>query len=387
MTFMSGAIACQCTSLQLPTFSPLGGFAPTANLQSLPNRLWITEITMPRRSPRLDGGRPEIGNRTMHISEQPKLVTIYGGSGFVGRHVVRVLARRGYRIRIAVRRPDLAYHLQPLGNVGQIRAVQTNLRYRWSVARAAEGAEVVINLVAILRESGAQKFAAVNQRGSQYVAEAAAAAGARLIHVSAIGADPESPSIYASTKGEAERQALRNCKDAIIFRPSIVFGPEDEFFNRFAAMARISPFLPLIGGGQTRFQPVFVGDVAEAIARAVDGELKEGRIYELGGPEIFTFRQCMEIVTEAANRPRFLVSVPWFLARGLARAFGWLPFFPITADQVRQLERDNVVSEQAQRQGRTLEGIGIKARTVDSIVPGYLVRFRPHGQFTRRGAA
>jgi uncharacterized protein YbjT (DUF2867 family) len=323
----------------------------------------------------------------MHISEQPKLVTIYGGSGFVGRHLVRALARRGYRIRIAVRRPDLAYHLQPLGNVGQIRAVQANLRFRQSVLRAAEGSDVVVNLVAILRQHGPQKFAAVNLRGSQYAAEAAAAAGARFVQISAIGADPDSPSVYASTKGEAERRIMKLCKDAVIVRPSIIFGPEDHFFNEFAAMARISPFLPLIGGGHTRFQPVFVGDVAEAIARGVDGSLADGKIYELGGPEIFTFRQCMEFVTEATKRPRLLAPVPWFFARALAKAFGWLPFFPITADQLLLLEQDNIVSEQANRQGRTLEGIGIKPRTVDSVVPGYLVRFRPHGQFTSRGAA
>lgn len=322
----------------------------------------------------------------MHISEQPRLVTIFGGSGFIGRHVVRALARRGYRIRVAVRRPDLAFHLQPLGNVGQIRAVQANLRYRWSVDRAAEGADAVINLVGILRESGPQKFAAVQLRGAQYVADAAKREKAQLIHFSSIGADPDSPSEYAATKGKAENYVLSIRRNAIVMRNSIVFGPEDEFFNKFAAMARISPFLPLVGGGQTRFQPVFVGDVAEAAARAIDGDLAEGKIYELGGPEILSFRQCMQVVMEATARPRILVKIPWSVASGLGKAFGWLPFFPITADQVAQLRADNVVSQAAIRQGRTLEGMGIPAKTVDTIVPDYLVRFRPHGQFTRTGA-
>ena len=323
----------------------------------------------------------------MQISERPKLVTIFGGSGFLGRHIVRALAQRGYRIRVAVRRPDLAFHLQPLGNVGQIRAVQANLRYRWSVDRAVENADVVINLVGILRETGPQKFAAVQQRGAQYVAEAAAAQKARLIHFSAIGANPDSPSEYASTKGQAEKAVLDLCEEAIAFRCSIVFGPEDEFFNKFASMARTSPFLPLIGGGETRFQPVFVGDVAEATAKAVDGDLQSGSIYELGGPEVLTFRQCMQTVIRETHRPRILINIPWFLARALARAFGWLPFFPITTDQVTQLGFDNVVSPQAIEEGRTLQGIGIHGKTVDAVVPEYLIRFRPHGQFTRADAA
>src|SRR5437868_6738213 len=224
------------------------------------------------------------------------LVTVFGGSGFVGRHLVRALAREGYRIRNAVRRPDLAGHLQPLGRVGQIHSVQANLRYPASVERAMDGTDVAINLVGILHERGKQRFEAVQAQGAQAVAQAAAAAGARMIHISALGANPDSPSLYARTKAAGEAAVLAAAPDATIFRPSIVFGPEDDFFNRFAAMARMFPMLPLVGGGETKFQPVFVGDVAQAILKAVGGWAKGGSVYELGGPEVKSFRQLMEYV-------------------------------------------------------------------------------------------
>ncbi|MCB1457567.1 MAG: complex I NDUFA9 subunit family protein, partial [Nitratireductor sp.] len=282
----------------------------------------------------------------------------FGGSGFVGRHVVRALANRGYRVRVAVRRPDLAFHLQPLGNVGQIKAVQANLRYRWSVDRAVEGADIVINLVGILKESGRQDFASVQEFGARAVAEAARAAGARLIHVSAIGADAQSPSAYGRTKGRAEAAVLETVKNAVIFRPSIIFGPEDEFFNRFAAMARLSPVLPVIGG-ETRFQPVYVGDVAEAIACACDGNVAGGKVYELGGPEVETFSQCMALMLKIIDRNRLVVNLPWFLAKAMARLTGWMPGAPVTLDQVIMLQTDNVVSPEAVRSRTTLEGLGI----------------------------
>lgn len=320
----------------------------------------------------------------MRIEENTKLVTVFGGSGFVGRHVVRALANRGYRVLVAVRRPDLAFHLQPLGNVGQIRAIQANLRYRWTIERAVKDAHAVVNLVGILKEGGKQKFSAVQAYGAKAVAEAAA--GARVVHVSAIGADAQGASVYARTKGEAEQGVLAASPDAVILRPSIVFGPEDGFFNRFAGMAQLSPFLPLIGGGQTRFQPVFVGDVAEAVARAVDGQLQGGRVYELGGPEVMTFRECMETVLRETDRKRLLLPIPFFAAKALGRLTGWLPGAPITYDQVLLLQNDNVVSEAAKAEKRTLEGMGIRARTVQAIVPTYLVRFRPQGQFQRKGA-
>ncbi|MGB8818459.1 MAG: complex I NDUFA9 subunit family protein [Rhizobiaceae bacterium] len=310
-----------------------------------------------------------------------KLVTVFGGSGFVGRHVVRALAKRGYRIRVAVRRPDLAVHLQPLGNVGQIQLVQANLRFRWSVDRAVEGADHVVNLVAILNESGAQRFDAVQDFGARAVAEAARAVNAGLTHVSAIGADKGSESDYARTKGLAEEAVLQIVKDAVILRPSIIFGPEDGFFNKFADMARFSPALPLIGGGETKFQPVYVGDVAEAIARCVDGSVAGGKVYELGGPEVRSFKQLMEQMLTVIERKRLLVSVPFWLANILGAIAGLMPNPVLTRDQVKLNKVDNVVSDKAKKDGRTLEGMGIAPRTMEAILPTYLWRFRTRGQY------
>ncbi|MBO6717045.1 MAG: complex I NDUFA9 subunit family protein [Rhizobiaceae bacterium] len=318
------------------------------------------------------------------ISPKPKLVTVFGGSGFLGRHIVQALARRGYLVRVAVRRPDLANHVTYLGNVGQIQPVQANVRVRWSVDRAVKGADHVINLVAILAEGGRQRFDAVHEFGARAVAEAARAAGAGLTHVSAIGADPESQSAYARTKAAGERAVSETVKGALIVRPSIMFGPEDHFFNRFANMARFSPALPLIGGGHTKFQPVYVGDVAEVIARSVDGSVAGGRILELGGPRVLTFRECMEEMLEVIDRKRMLVPVPWWLARLQGAILGLLPNPLLTTDQVIQLGYDNVVSEKAAKDGRTLEGLGIKGRTVEAILPTYLWTYRPAGQFTRK---
>jgi uncharacterized protein YbjT (DUF2867 family) len=314
------------------------------------------------------------------------LITIFGGSGFLGRHVVRALARRDYRIRVAVRRPDLAGFLQPLGRVGQIHAMQANVRFPQSVAAAVRGSDVVINLVGILAQHGRQRFKAVQLGGAETIARAAAQEGARLIHVSAIGANERSWSRYARTKGLGERAALAAVPSATIFRPSIIFGPEDQFFNRFAELACISPALPLIGGGKTKFQPVFAGDVAEAIAKAVAGETKPGTIYELGGPEIFSFRQVMEFVLATIERRRLLLSIPFWLARLQSLFLQFLPGAPLTPDQVTMLKRDNVVSQAAKDDGRTLEGLGIMARSVPVIVPTYLWRFRKAGQFNRRVA-
>ena len=313
-----------------------------------------------------------------------RLVTIYGGSGFLGRHLVRALAKRGWRIRVAVRRPDLASYLQPLGGVGQIHAVQTNVRFPDSVVAAADGADAVVNLVGVLYQRGRQKFAAIQAEGAATVARAAAAADAKLVHVSAIGADPDSPSAYARTKAAGEAAALSTVPDAVVLRPSILFGPEDDFFNRFAAMARISPALPLIGGGRTHFQPAFVGDVAAAIAVALDGGAKGGTIYELGGPEVKTFRELMELMLREIGRKRLLVPIPFTLARIQAFFLEWLPMKPLlTRDQVRLLERDNVVSDEAVREGRTLAGLGITPTALATVLPSYLWRFRKAGQFSK----
>lgn len=309
------------------------------------------------------------------------LVTVFGGSGFVGRHVVRALARRGYRIRAAVRRPDLAGHLQPLGVVGQIHAVQANVRYPESVAAALRDAEIAINLVGILAESRRQGFAAVQAEGAAHIAQAAAATGTRVIHVSAIGADPQSPSSYGRSKAEGESRVLDASPAANIFRPSIVFGPEDDFFNRFAAMARLSPALPLIGGGRTRFQPVFVGDVAEAVALAADGKVRPGVAFELGGPQVKTFKELMEFTLSVIGRRRLLLPIPFGAARSIA---WWQEVFGtglLTRDQVRLLERDNVVSDAAKADHRTLDGLGIVPTSLESVVPHYLWRFRKRGQF------
>ena len=311
------------------------------------------------------------------------LVTIYGGSGFIGRHAVRAFAQRGWRIRVAVRRPDLAFHLQPLGHVGQIHAVQTNLRYPDSVMRAAEGSEAVVNLVGILHEGGKQTFEAVQARGAGDVAKAAAEAGAKLVHVSAIGADPRSPSQYARSKAAGEKAALSAVPAAVIMRPSIVFGPEDDFFNRFAAMARWLPALPLIGDGATRFQPVFVGDVAAAIVAAVEGRARPSTTYELGGPEVKTFRELLQLMLREIGRKRLFMPLPFALARLHAFFLEFLPNPPLTRDQVRLLEQDNVVSKAAEREGRTLKGLGIAPTSLEAVLPTYLRRFRKAGQFSR----
>jgi uncharacterized protein YbjT (DUF2867 family) len=315
-----------------------------------------------------------------------KLVTVFGGSGFLGRHVVRALARRQYRIRVAVRRPELAGHLQPLGRVGQIHAVQANLRYAQSVQAAARDSDIVINLVGILFERGRQRFDAVQSMGAEAVALAANAVGARVIHVSAIGADENSNSLYGRTKAAAEQLVLAAQPGAVIVRPSIVFGPEDSFFNRFAALARMMPALPLVGGGHTRFQPVFVGDVAEVIARAVDGDLRPGATYELGGPDIRSFKELMEYILATIERRRLLVPVPFGLMKLKAAFLQLLPNPPLTPDQVEMLKHDNVVSAVAQREMRTLEGLGIEPTSIAQVVPTYLWRFRKAGQFRGRVA-
>jgi len=321
------------------------------------------------------------------ILQTPKLVVVFGGSGFVGRHVVRALARRGYRVRVACRRPDLAGHLQPLGNVGQIQAVQANLRFRKSVDQAVIGADHVINLVGILTESGRQKFGSVHEFGARAVAEAARGVGARLTHVSALGADMQSVSAYARTKARGEKAVRDTVPDATIFRPSIIFGPEDRFFNRFAAMTRYSPALPLIGGGETRFQPVYVADVAEAVALSVDGVAVAGSTYELGGPVVASFRQCLEEMLAVVERKRLLVPLPWWVSKLAASFLGLLPKPLLTRDQLEQLRSDNVVSQGAEAEGRTLSGLGIEAQSMATILPSYLWRFRAAGQFQRRQTA
>lgn len=323
--------------------------------------------------------------RSLSVGAQntDKLITIIGGSGFVGRHVVRALAKRGYRIRVACRRPDLAGHVVPLGVPGQIVPVQANIRFPASVAAVCDGAYAVINLTGVLYSSGAQSFDAVHVFGASAVAKAAKTAKAQvLIHLSAIGADENSTSAYARSKAEGEKAARSAFLGATIIRPSIVFGPEDNFFNQFAKMARLSPALPLIGGGGTKFQPVFVGDVAEAVAKLIDRGVADGKTYELGGPEVMSFKQILKYILDTTQRRRLLLPIPFGIAKLMGAIAGLMPKPALTTDQVESLKTDNLVSANATKDGRTLEGLGITARTVEAIVPSYLYRFRKAGQFS-----
>jgi uncharacterized protein YbjT (DUF2867 family) len=320
-------------------------------------------------------------------SNTDTLVTVFGGSGFLGRHVVRALAKRDYRIRVGVRRPELAGYLQPLGRVGQIHTVQANLRHPASVAAAMRDSHVAINLVGILSQGGPQTFDAVIAKGAETVAKAAAANGARLVHVSAIGANDQSPSGYARAKAAGETAVFAAVPSATVLRPSVMFGPEDEFANRFAALARMSPVLPLIGGGETKLQPAYVGDVATAVADAVDGTTKAGAVYELGGPEVLSMREIMQIILRVTERARPLVSLPFGLASFQSMFLQFAPgALKLTPDQVELLKTDNVVSEAAKAAGLTLEGLGITPDSMEAVVPQYLWRFRKTGQFAPKGA-
>lgn len=312
-----------------------------------------------------------------------KLATIFGGSGFIGTQLTQDLARRGYSVRVAVRRPDLAGHVRMFGFPGQVQPVQANLRYPESVAAAMRGSDVVINLVGILYEKGKQRFGAVQTQGARGVAEAARAAGIRtLIHMSALGADPQSPSAYQRAKALGEAEILKAFPQAVIIRPSLVFGPRDTFFNRLGFLARTFPVMPLIGK-RSRIQPVYVGDVAEAIARAAEGAVKTGKIYELGGPEIVTMEEIVERVLEETGRHRLVLPLPVGVAKLLAAPMALLPKPLITADQAIQLGLDNVVSEEARRQKRTLVAFGIAPVSMDAVLPTYMWRFRRNGEFDR----
>ncbi len=315
------------------------------------------------------------------------LATVFGGSGFVGSRIVQLLARRGFRVRAAVRRPDLAGPLRMLGAVGQVTPVQANVRDTDSVRRATDGAEVVINLVGIGYERGRQRFEDVHVDGAARVAEAAALAGAGiLVHMSALGADAESISAYASSKALGEQAVFAAFPEAVVTRPSLMFGPGDGFFNLMGTLSRYFPVLPLIGG-KTRFQPVYVGDVAEAFALAADGTIKGPRLLELGGPEVLTHKALMQRILAVSGRRNPLLPMPAGVAKLLALPLGVLPWRPlITGDQVTLLGVDNVVSDAAIATRSTLEGIGIVPTPMDAILPGYMWRFRPNGQFDRQAA-
>ncbi len=318
------------------------------------------------------------------------IVVVFGGSGFIGKQVVRALAKAGKRVRVAMRRPHLGHELRVMGDVGQIQLVQANVRFPESVARAIEGADAVVNLVAVLHENGKQNFEILHVEAARTIAEAAARAGiGRLVHMSALGAAPTGAR-YARTKYRGERAALDALPSATILRPSIVFGPEDKFFNRFARMATLAPALPLIGGGKTKSQPVFVGDVADAVVAALDQRAAQGRVYELGGPRVYSFADLLRFILAQISRPRALAPLPFFLAHPLGLllggAFKLIPFVdpPLTGDQVTMLKRDNVVSADA----RTIQDLGVTSlESIEAIVPSYLWRFRPHGQFQAKQSA
>lgn len=311
------------------------------------------------------------------------LVTVFGGSGFIGTQVVRALAKQGLRIRVAVRQPHLAHTMRLMGDVGQIEVVQANVRDEASVRRALDGAQACVNAVGILYEAGRQKFKSVQVEGAEIVATAARDLGVeRLVHISAIGADPQSSSEYLRTKAAGEAAVRQAFPGAVILRPSVVFGQGDGIFEKFAEMAMLTPVLPLVGGGHTRFQPVFVADVARAVAAAVTDPAAAGRTYELGGPGVFTFRQILELMLAETERRRALVPVPFGVARILGRLCEPLALLtiapPITADQVESLKSDNVADPSMPG----LAELGVaKPVTVEAVLPTYLYRFRRGGQF------
>ena len=311
------------------------------------------------------------------------IVTVFGATGFVGRNVVRALAENGYRVRAAVRRPDLAGHLQPMGAPGQIMPVQANLRYPHSIEAAIEGADAVINLVGILAESSKQSFQAVHTDGPAKIAELATKHGLKcMVQMSSLGADENSISNYSRSKARGEQAVLGAFPRAVILRPSIIFGAEDGFFNRFADMATKYPFIPLVGGGKTRMQPVFVGDVADVVCKALNGEAQPGTTYELGGRAVFTLKQLIEKTMNYSGRDPALVYMPFWFTKVQAFFMKILPNPPITIDQVRLLQSDNVVSDAAINEGRTLAGLGIHdPRSIALEVPPYLERFNPKGQY------
>ena len=313
------------------------------------------------------------------------LVTVFGGSGFLGKHVVRALVKDGWRVRVPVRSPHTAQELKVIGNVGQVQLMQANIRFPKSVERAIEGSDAVINLVALLFESGKQSFEAVHVRGAETLAAAAKANNIRnFVQVSAIGADVEAASDYARTKGEAEAIIRAAIPSVDILRPSVLFGPKDDFFNRFASMAQLMPALPLLGGGETKMQPAYVGDVAQAIAKCA-GQGSSGKTYELGGPQSYSFKELMQFMLETIDKKRFLAPVPWFAANMMGfmgEISGYAPFVKpfLTRDQVKNLQVDNVVADDA----LGFSELGIKLETVEAIVPTYLERFRKYGQFHER---
>jgi uncharacterized protein YbjT (DUF2867 family) len=310
---------------------------------------------------------------------QIRRVTVFGASGFIGRYVVQRLGEHGLRVAAAVRNPERAGVLRPMGDVGQIAPIRADVTNEAEVRAAMAGADAVINLVGILYEGGRQRFEAVHRDAPARIGRLAKELGVRrIVHVSALGADPGSGALYARSKAEGEKGLREAFPAAVIHRPSVVFGPEDAFFNRFAAMVRAFPVLPLIGGGGTRFQPVYVGDVAEAIVKTLLEEEHAGRSYELGGPRIYTFKELLELLQAELGRRRWMISIPWGLAKLEARFLELLPTPPLTRDQVELLKHDNVVSPAAPGFAQ----LGLTPTAVEIILPTYMDRFRKGGWFS-----
>jgi uncharacterized protein YbjT (DUF2867 family) len=304
-----------------------------------------------------------------------RVATVFGGSGFIGRYVVKRLAQQGYIVRVPSRDPEGALFLKPMGAVGQVVPLYASVTNEATVQRAVEGAEIVVNLVGVLTESRKASFQAIHTEGAERIARLSAAAGvARLVQISAIGADPNSPSRYGSTKGKAEQAVLAAFPGAVILRPSLVFGMEDKFFNRFAALARLAPFMPVISG-HTKMQPVFVGDVADAVMAALASLTAPGKIFELGGPRVWTFREILAFILKTTRRDRAMISIPMGIARLQAFFLQHVPGKPLTPDQLLMLSRDNVVAPGALE----LSDLGIVATPVELVVPGYLSRYQPGG--------
>ena len=314
-----------------------------------------------------------------------KLVTIYGGSGFVGRYIARRMAQAGWRVRVAVRRPNEALFVKPYGAVGQVELILCNIRDDASVHAALVGADAVINCVGVLNGVGKNSFDAVQASGAERIARFAAQEGiATMVHISAIGADAASEIDYARTKGAGEAGVLKHMPNAVILRPSVIFGSEDEFFNRFAGMAKNAPVLPIVGAN-TQFQPVFVDDVAQAAANAAQGQVAAGT-YELGGPDVASMRDLLVQMLSVIRRKRVILNLPYFAANMMAFGFdmvqaitlGLIENKVLTRDQVKNLKIDNVVSEGA----KTFADLGIDPASMASVLPDYLWCYRPSGQYS-----
>ena len=310
-----------------------------------------------------------------------RVVTVFGGSGFIGRYVVQRLAAQGWTLRVAVRRPSQAHFLKPLGDVAQITPIRAPLQDEAAVRAAVDGADAVVNLVGLLYEKGRQNFEAVHFQGARRIAEAAAGAGVKhFVQMSALGADPAAEADYARSKAAGEAAVRAAFPSAVVVRPSVVFGPEDGFFNLFAALARLSPMLPLIGGGKTRFQPVYVGNVADAVVKSLTDPASAGKTYELGGPQVYSFKQLLELMLDQIHRRRLLVPLPFWAASLEATFLELMPVPLLTRDQVKLLKRDNVVGSDT----LTLADLGIAPTAVELVLPTYLDRYRPHGRFSQR---